>query len=156
MRFTIHETDFLNSFKNGNDNFGYDDVTDSVSGFGDGVREIHLFPDKSAPGNFGALNFDGSGSASEFLEQIDYGVSPEDIEAATGSTEMTFLDDDGEHVSYDIYGNTGLMATMEDNLKRHVGELIAFFVHSEVNFNGSNAVYTLERMVVGRHRLAGA
>ncbi len=148
--FTIHETDFLNSFKNGDDNFGYDDVTDSVSGFGDGIREIHLFPDKSAPGNYGALNFNGSGAASDLLVQIEHGVTPEDIEASTGSTEMTFLDEDGEHISYDIYGNTGLNANMEDSLKRHIGELIAFFVHSEVNFSGSNAVFTIERMVVGR------
>ena len=39
---------------------------------------------------------------------------------------------------------------MEDFLKQHVGELIAFFVYSEVNHNGSNAVYTLERMIGAR------
>ena len=147
---SINESVFLDSFKNGDDNFGYDDVTDSVSGFGDGINEIHLFPDKSAPGNFGALNFGGSGSASELVEQIDYGLTPEDIEASTGSTELSFLDDEGAHLSYEIYGNTGINATMEDNLRYHIGELIGFFIHSEVNFNGSNAIYTLERMVFGR------
>ena len=148
--FSINETVFLDSFKNGGDQFGYDDVTDSVSGFGDGINEIHLFPNKSAPGNFGTLNFGGSGSSSELVEQIDYGLTPEDIEAATGSTELNFLDDEGDHITYDIFGNTGISATMEDNLQRHIGELIGFFVHTDVDFNGSNAIYTLERMVFGR------
>lgn len=148
--FSINETVFLDNFKNGDDQFGYDDVTDSVSGFGDGINEIHLFPDKSAPGNFGALNFGGNGSASELVKQIDYGLTAEDIEAATGSTELTFLDDEGKHLSYEIFGNTGISATMESNLQRHIGELIGFFVHSDVDYNGSNAVYTLERMVFGR------
>ncbi|MCH9002054.1 MAG: hypothetical protein IIC02_05720 [Planctomycetes bacterium] len=148
--FSINETVFLDSFKNGGDQFGYDDVTDSVSGFGDGINEIHLFPNKSAPGNFGTLNFGGSGSSSELVEQIDYGLTPEDIEAATGSTELNFLDDEGDHITYEIFGNTGISATMEDNLQRHIGKLIGFFVHTDVDFNGSNAIYTLERMVFGR------
>lgn len=148
--FSINEIVFRDSFKNGDDQFGYDDVTDSVSGFGDGINEIHLFPNKSVPGNFGTLNFGGSGSSSELVEQIDYGLTSEDIEAATGSTELNFLDDEGDHISYDLFGNTGISATMEDNLQRHIGELIGFFVHTDVNFNGSNAIYTLERMVFGR------
>lgn len=148
--FSINETVFRDSFKNGGDQFGYDDVTDSVSGFGDGINEIHLFPNKTAPGNFGTLNFGGSGSSSELVEQIDYGLTPEDIEAATGSTELNFLDDEGDHITYDIFGNTGISATMEVNLQRHIGKLIGFFVHTDVDFNGSNAIYTLERMVFGR------
>lgn len=148
--FSINETVFLDSFKNGGDQFGYDDVTDSVSGFGDGINEIHLFPNKSAPGNFGTLNFGGTGSSSELVEQIDYGLTTEDIEAATGSTELNFLDDEGDHITYEIFGNTGISATMEDNLQRHIGKLIGFFVHTDVDFNGSNAIYTLERMVFGR------
>ena len=148
--FSINETVFRDSFKNGGDQFGYDDVTDSVSGFGDGINEIHLFPNKTAPGNFGTLNFGGSGSSSELVEQIDYGLTPENIEAATGSTELNFLDDEGDHITYDIFGNTGISATMEVNLQRHIGKLIGFFVHTDVDFNGSNAIYTLERMVFGR------
>lgn len=148
--FSINETVFRDSFKNGGDQFGYDDVTDSVSGFGDGINEIHLFPNKTAPGNFGTLNFGGSGSSSELVEQIDYGLTPEDIEAAIGSTELNFLDDEGDHITYDIFGNTGISATMEVNLQRYIGKLIGFFVHTDVDFNGSNAIYTLERMVFGR------
>ena len=148
--FSIHEDVLADNFVNASDNFGYDEVSESVTPFGDGLREIHLFPDKSAPGNFGTLNFGGRGSASELVTQIDYGLTAENMEAATGSPEMTFVDDSGDHTTYEIFGNTGISATIESNLQQHIGQLIGFFVHSEVRDNGSNAIYTLERMVFGR------
>ena len=39
---------------------------------------------------------------------------------------------------------------MEVDLQRNIGKLIGFFVQSYVDFNGTNAIYTLERMVFGR------
>ena len=63
--------------QNGDDVFSYDEGTDSVSSAPDGVREVHMFPHGSTPGNFGLLNIGpDSASASELEQQIIDGVTP--------------------------------------------------------------------------------
>jgi len=135
----------------GGDSFSYDPVTDAISAGADGIREVVAFPGAEAPGNFGLLNIGTPNQSAEAIgQQIEIGVSPEDFELETGSSELAFADADGGAINYEITGNPGLKASLEDSLKTRVGQVIAFFVHDKVDAGGANAVYRVVGMRFGR------
>lgn len=149
--FSIHEDVLNEDLRNGGDSFSYDKDTGALSPVPDGVREINLFPLKSEPGNFGALNIGiENQSASGFNLQIEEGITPEQMEVEVGTPEMTFYDEDGHPITYVINGNTGISSSMEASIRPHVGRLIGFFVHTDSDLSGSSAVFTVHRMFFGR------
>jgi len=151
MPLTININDYENAISGPTDLFSYDPSSDSVSVGADGYYEVNLYPDKQAPGNYGLLNIGlPSMSANELSMQIEDGVPPEDFERETGYSELTFYDEDGSALSYDITGNPGMKVSLEDSFKIYEGRLIAFFVHDKVVNNGSNTIYTVRGMRWGR------
>ncbi len=158
LPFTIHENAFDSEMAGGGDQYGYDDESDLVFDSPDGIREIRLYPYplsgdgyEEGDGNFGVLNI-GSGNQGllALRDQITDGVPPEDFEAEVGTSELTFYDDSGDPVTYEITGSPGLDAGLTDAIEQMVGEEIAFFLHNDVILSGANAIYTITQMRFGR------
>jgi Flp pilus assembly protein TadG len=154
--FTIQEDLYADMAEDGLDDFTYDhDAEDPEVGAGaDGVREVILFPWKwqevagpdgvDGSGNFGTLNVGLGGEGTAFLEdQIQYGITPEQLEAEFGTSEIVFYDDQGNPVTYESTGNPGVSTGMQDTIEARVGHVIGFFVHDTVVFDGANAIYTI-------------
>ena len=151
LPFTIHEDAFQAQLDGGGDIFGYDRDSESIYRGSDGITEVNLYPHDEAPGNYGLLNIGTDNQSTTALQgQIEYGVSPEDLEAEVGVPELTFYDDDGNPRTYDITGNPGLKASLEKTLSERVGTIIAFFVHDGVRDSGSGVVYRIKAIKYGR------
>jgi len=152
---------------NGNDEFSYDEDLDAVLEFPDATPEIHLFPanggngngngngnnNDDGAGNFGLLNVGiGDQGADGVADQILNGVTQEHFlnEPGVGTSAMSFLDSDGNALTYEISGNPGITASLVDELETRVGDLIGFFLYSVVDDGGSNAIYTIVGIRFGR------
>jgi len=145
----VHEYDMW--VATGGDVYGYNTDSDEVTRGADGIREVHLYPDKLAPGNYGLLNIGTPNQGTPALnQQIKDGVSPEDLQEEIGTSAVTFLNDDREPISYNITGNPGLKASLEDSIKSRVGDIIAFFLHDQVDNSGANAVYRVTQIRFAR------
>ncbi len=151
MPLTMNINDYNNALDGPTDLYTYDPASDSVSLGADGHYEVNLYPGKQAPGNYGLLNIGlPSMSANELSKQIENGIPPEDFERETGYSELTFYDEDGSPMSYDVTGSPGMKVSLEDSFEIYEGRLIAFFVHDTVVDNGANTVYTVRGMRWGR------
>jgi len=158
LPFTIHEDAFASELANGGDSYGYDGSTESVTHASDDIREIRLYPYPlsgagytEGDGNFGVLNIGtGNQGVSAESEQILNGVPPSDFEAEIGTSDLTFLDETGSQVSYDITGSPGLEATLTTPIEAIVGQVVGFFLHDNVVLSGSNATYTITQLRFGR------
>ncbi len=153
LPFTIHIDSYNDMLVNGEDDYSY---SDDVSGVGDNVPEIKLYPYKlsgngndAGSGNFGLVEFGGSG-ASQVGENIVEGITPEALEAVMGTTSPAYVNDDGEAQSYWIYGETGMTASLESDVEQRIGDVIAHFVHDTVVGNGSGTDYHNVGIRVGR------
>lgn len=145
----------------GPDDFSYDPELDAVLPLPDGTPELHLFPagngngggNDDGAGNFGLLNFgiDNEG-ANGVADQILNGVTQEHFldEPGVATSQMLFRDGDGNSLSYEITGNPGISASLEDEFETRVGTLIGFFLYSTVDDGGSNAIYTIVGLRFGR------
>ena len=158
LPFTVHRDAFYQDVASGGDSYGYDEATSSVIAAGDGIREVRLYPFPlsgsgytEGDGNFGILNI-GTGNQGVEAErtQILEGASPSDFEAEVGTSDLTFYDDDGNPTTYDITGSPGLEATLQDTISGIIGEVIGFFLHTNVVMSGSNAIYTITELRFGR------
>lgn len=151
MPLTININDYNDALNGSMDLYTYDPASDSVSLAADGDYEVNLYPDRQAPGNYGLLNIGVPNmSAAELTRQIESGIPPEEFERETGYAELTFYDEDGSPMSYEITGNPGMKVSLEDSFKIYEGRLIGFFVHDMVVDNGANTVYTIRGMRWGR------
>ena len=151
LPFSIHEDAFRQQWENGLDLYAYDQDSESVSKDVDGVNEILMYPGDHAPGNFGLLNIGTPNQSTPALEeQITTGVSAADLEAELGVSELTFYDEDGNPRTYEITGNPGFKAALEDSITARVGTLVAFFLHDNVVENGANSVYNITAIKFGR------
>lgn len=150
LPFTIHEDMFEYYVENGDDDYGWDEDTESVIESGDDVPEINLYPHDEAPGNFGLLNIGTPNMGTPALgNHIENGVPPEDFEAEIGSPVLMFFDD-GNPVTYSITGNPGLVAALVSSIETRVGQVVGFFLHNTVVDGGSNSIYTITDMRFGR------
>ena len=164
LPFTIHEDAFNLELAEGQDQYSFDDP--GVSTGQDGIVEIRLFPyplsgdPDGGSGNFGFLNIGNpSESGAVEKEQILYGITEDEAAAEFGSETILFYDDDGGPLEYAVNGSPGLVATVESEISTRIGEVIAFFLHSDVVESGSNAIYTITNIVYARVmdvRLTGA
>jgi len=151
LPFTIHEDVYEDALNNGDDDYGYDGPTDTITEGSDGVREIDLFPGDLAPGNFGLLNIGTPNQGEPALaEQIENGVTPEDMEAETGSADLTFYNGNSSPMTYNITGDPGLKSSLESNIATRIGDVIAFLLHDQVTEQGSNATYQITGIRFGR------
>ncbi len=144
---------------NGEDQYSFDSVTDSVSTSMDGVPEIKLFPTKTDPstgeegaGNFGVLHIGSGSGTSAIVEQINNGISAEDFTDLTGEPMIKFYDQISAEpitygaVSYDILGDPGIKAGMGDALETKIGQKVGVFLYSAISGSGANTVYSITGM----------
>jgi len=149
--FTIAVDEYDKWVATGGDVYGYNADSDAVTHGADGLREVQLYPDKLAPGNYGLLNIGTPNQGTPALsKQIEHGVPPDDLKKEIGTSAVTFLNDDGDPISYNITGNPGLKASLEDSIKSRVGDIVAFFLHDHVENSGSNSVYRLTQVRFAR------
>ena len=123
------------------DNYSYDPDTGQITTGSDGYLEIDLYPGTAdmPPGNRGALEFGPSG-ASNLARQIRYGFNETDLQSYGGQLRF-----DNGPLSVD--GNPGLKDSIKDDLEYIKGKTVALPIYSEVVDNGSNATYTIVKMV---------
>ena len=158
LPFTIHRAAFASELADGGDQYGYNSDGDTVISAADGIREVRLYPYplsgsgyEEGDGNFGVLNI-GTGNQGVDAEivQILNGVSPEDFEMEVGTSELTFHDESGNPVTYDMTGSPGLEAALKAPISQIVGQVVGFFLHDNVVLSGSNAIYTITEIRFGR------
>lgn len=135
---------FDSAMSTGGDAYALDPMNGTISSGSDGLRELIAYPGEQAPGNYGLLNIGVDNQGLTVLaEQVENGVTPAELEMETGSSELTFVDENGDPATYTITGNPGYKANLEESFDDHVGELIGFFVHDVVYNSGSNAEYEI-------------
>ncbi|MCA9090766.1 MAG: Tad domain-containing protein [Planctomycetaceae bacterium] len=129
---------------NGSDQFGYDEFNKSISGHGDGVVEMNIYPTGSAglpPGNRGTVDFGSSNnSTADISRQILYGLNDSDLQAMGG--ELRF-----DQLPMMINGDTGLSAGIKDELWTIRGEPRLMPLFDSVSGPGNNAYYRIVRFV---------
>jgi len=153
---TIDINEYNTQLSSGNDEFSYDGSW--IVSNGDGVDEIHIFPEKvkkkdeegDGAGNFGLLNIDGNGNAVQVSTQIQNNISPEELINEFGTAEIVYYDADGNPITYSINGTTGLKATIEFDLQQRIGQVVGFFVHDGVTEEGSNSNFNNVGIRFGR------
>ncbi len=89
--FVISEDEFFKQWNGGDDDYGYDPVTDLVSSFGDGIREIRLFPNKQNKSQSDSSDDSGADSGSDSEGGTDSG---DDFGIDSGSDSGTDAGDD--------------------------------------------------------------
>jgi len=158
LPFTIREEAFYSELTSGGDSYQWNEPGGPVSRAPDGIREVRLYPYplsggpyKAGDGNFGVLNI-GTGNQGIDAErvQIFNGVSPEDFEMEIGTSELTFVDAGGNPLTYNMTGSPGLEATLKEAIAAIQGEIVGFFLHTQVILTGSNAIYTIRSLRFGR------
>ena len=153
--FTLHIDDWNNEIiqVNGPDNYGYNELTESITNSPDGIPEVKLFPNKESgngngnngAGNFGILHIgSGSNGVPILRDQILNGIAPEEFIDLTGEAMIKFYDYDlGDPVYYQINGNPGIKAGLKDAMEQKVGLAVGIFMHNAVTGSGSNTVFTV-------------
>ena len=151
MPFTIHKDEYDGDLVAGGDDYGYDSEVGSVTSGSDGLREINLYPHDLAPGNFGLLNIGSPNQGLPALaDQIENGISPDDIESEIGTPVLTFYDGDGLPITYSITGNAGMKTALKSSVEQRIGDVVSFFLHDAVSGTGANSVYQITTVLFGR------
>jgi hypothetical protein len=76
-----------------------------------------------------------------------------------GTSDLTFYDDAGADITYDITGSPGLEVALKAPIGDKIGDVVGFFLHDNVVLSGANAIYTITGIRYGRImdvRLVGA
>ncbi len=152
---------------NGADSFGYDSQTGQITDGSDNITEISLYPEKqkdaqssNGAGDFGLLHIGNSNQGvTELAQQIQNGLTQEDVIGQFGEPEIKFFDNGGNPRNYIIDGTPGAknsLVQLEDNLKSHLGEVIGFFIHDVITQSGANSQYTITGIQFGRVMLVNA
>jgi len=148
--------------KAGDDLYGYDPQTGQITNSPDGIPELSLYPEKQKDqdpegeggGDFGLLNIGPENQGvPELAEQIRNGINEENIVGAFGSPEIRFYDDNGSPITHVLDGTPGVknsLIQLEDDFRSRLGDVIGFFVHTDVTESGANAQYDVVGMQFGR------
>lgn len=158
LPFTVHEDAFLQDFTNGNDDYAYNSSGDTIDSAPDGIREIRIYPYPlsggsytEGDGSFGMLNIGTHSQGATYeSEQVMNGVTPADFEAEIGTSELSFIDEYGNPTTYDVTGSPGMTTSIKTALDTQVGNIVGFFLHTNVVLSGSNAVFTITQLRYGR------
>lgn len=141
---TINETTFKNELAKNKDGYEYDAQSDTVSKSIDDMPELDVYPLSNNPGNYGLLNIGVTSNDEPYIaNQIENGVTPEDLEKTTGKNALSFYDDDGNSTPVKIPGNTGLKAALENAIKSRIGDVVGIPVYSSVSGTGANVKYNI-------------
>ena len=158
LPFTISEEAYAGELAGGGDSYGWDEANDLVTTTGDGIREIRIYPYPlsgsgytEGDGNFGTLNI-GTGHQGVEAERVQIlnGVAPSDFEAEIGTSDPTFFDSSGNPITHVMSGSPGLEVTLEATIEQLEGQVVGFFLHSNVDLSGANAQYTITDLRFGR------
>jgi hypothetical protein len=151
LPFSVHKNIYLNALAAGADEYAYDGDIEDVALGSDRVPEINLYPHDAVPGNFGLLNIGSPNQGvPELRDQIENGISPADMEAEVGTSEVIFVDDNGSPVTYQISGNPGMKTSLESSIEERAAEVVAFFIHGGVTGTGANSIYNIVDIRFGR------
>ncbi len=162
LPFTIHIEKYESQKARGMDDYSFNADLGEVSRSSDDVFEVKLYPYKlsgsettqeefEGSGNFGILNIGVENQGQPpVAEQIEASVTADDLEAEVGARTLEFYDNDGNSQSYNMTGNPGLKASLNSPLESRVGDVVGFFVHTDVTLNGSNAEYKIVGIRFGR------
>jgi hypothetical protein len=134
------------------DNFAYIDGV-VYKNQSDGIPEIKLYPNKedvcgvpSLPGNFGTIDIGSSNnSTADLARQIRYGVTAEDI-AIIGGLMLTDEDGDGIFSKW-FNGDTGVSASIKDDLASIIGEPRFITLYLNAYGQGNGAYYEIVKFV---------
>ena len=142
LPFTIHENVYNNL---GPDAYAYNASTDSIVSSSDGTAEMNLYPHaENGSGNFGLLNIGAPSNSTAILRrQVEEGITPTELEAEIGTSNIDFWDDYGNPVTYTVGGNPGLVATLEASLLTRIGDVVAVLVHDTISGVGTNLTYQI-------------
>lgn len=141
---TVSEKTWKKSIGQGGvDDWTYDADTETIWPGPDGVPEAILFPHKTgSSGNLGTVNIGVSKNSTSYMtNQIRNGLSHSDLEHHGGSLE---LDENGQLI---LTGNTGMSASMKDDLESITGEPRIIPVYRSVEGSGDNAEFTIVKFV---------
>lgn len=143
LPFALDEATWNNLTFTGTDNWRYTPATKSVSGGGDGIKEVNLFPQGTGvAAHRGTLDFGSDDSAtSDVVRQIVDGVTSGDLGHHGGS--LTFDAASEIHVS----GEAGISAGARDALVSIVGKPRILPIFREVHGVNSSTVYTIVKFV---------
>jgi len=122
------------------DNFDYDSVTKTVLAGPDDINELNVYPGAGPtqlpPGNFGTVDIGGEdNSTADIARQIRFGVNAEDLAYHGG--ELTL----GEDGTLTLTGDTGLSASIKDDLEAVKGRPSIIPLFNSVSGPGNNATY---------------
>ena len=155
--FTVHQDvwkDYIVD-RNGPDAFGFGDG--HVSSGADTVPELKLYPwGGETAGNFGLLhigdpgNFSGAGGTPRLADQIENGITQQDLIDFHGEPVIDVYNADGAAQSYDIDGDTGLKTALEEALLTRMGQVVGFFIHDTVAGTGTTSMYHIVRIQFAR------
>ena len=129
----------------GTDNYHYNSDTDTVTSGTDGILEMNLYPgdDSTLPsGNRGTVDFGNPNNSTTDLErQIVNGLNYDDMTYFTNN-EISL-----EGGSFDLSGDTGLDANLENDLDAIVGQERVVPLFTTVVNPGTNATFTIVKWV---------
>jgi hypothetical protein len=122
------------------DNYSYDAASGAVSAGGDGIFELNLYPGSGGaqlpPGNFGTVDIGNpNNSTSDISRQIREGVNASDLawfggEINIGATGYIMMN-----------GDTGLSASIKDDLEAVKGQPRSIPLFDQVSGNGNNSFF---------------
>jgi hypothetical protein len=124
------------------DSWSYNEGTGAVSAGADGIRELNLYPgggvNQLPPGNFGTVDFGGAdNSTADLARQIVYGVSADDLAELGGELVL------GADGTLPLNGDTGLSASIQNELISIIGLPRAIPLFNSVAGPGNNSVFTI-------------
>ena len=127
----------------GTDSYKFNTSNSTVTGGGDGVKEVNLYPQGTgSPGNRGTVDIGGSNnSTADLARQIVDGISAQDF---IDLGKPLVLDGSG---TMTLNGDTGISAGVKDELASIIGQTRIIPIFSSVTGNGNNANYTISRWV---------
>jgi Flp pilus assembly protein TadG len=124
------------------DDYSYDEETGAVTSGADGILELNLFPgegpDQLPPGNYGTVDIGGSNnSTADIARQILEGVNADDLAYHGGELKL------GSDGTLLLEGDTGISASLKNELKAIIGQPRAIPLFSEVSGPGDNSIFTI-------------
>lgn len=127
---------------NGVDNWSWNPETKTVTSGSDGVLELNIYPINATPGNFGTVDVGSPQNSTDDLKrQINHGVSAEDLAYMGGKIEL------GEDGTLLLNGDTGISASIGNELVNIIGKPRIIMLYTTVSGNGNNAYFTIVRFV---------
>jgi hypothetical protein len=165
LPFTISKGYFDSQLQSFDDDWSFDPVSGSPQQIPDNNAEIWLYPERNSGkplaeddalpddgnGTYGtlAINTDSMGT-STLGAQIEDGITEEDMYAEIGTYDLNFVDSSGTPITYQLPGNPGLSAGLSDSINTRVGEVVAFFLHTNVTDSGANTMFEIVELRYGR------